>query len=57
MSKESKKLAGILLVVFPTVIYGGFTLLNLLINKSSGYMDNAQRQIYGGLAIRMPEFF
>jgi hypothetical protein len=44
MSKESRKTAGILLVIFPTVIYGGVTLLRLLIHPESGYMDNPLRQ-------------
>jgi len=44
MSKESRRLAGILLVVFPSVIYGGVTLLKLLIQPGSGYMDNPLRQ-------------
>jgi hypothetical protein len=37
-------MAGILLVVLPTVIYGGASLLSFLINKESGYMDNPLRQ-------------
>jgi hypothetical protein len=37
-------LAGILLVVLPTVMYGGLTLLILLIGNSPGYMDNPLRQ-------------
>jgi hypothetical protein len=32
MSRASRRLAGILLIVFPTVIYGGVSLLGLLIN-------------------------
>ena len=44
MSKESRKLAGILLIIFPTVIYGGVTLLNLLLQPESGYMDNPLRE-------------
>jgi hypothetical protein len=37
-------LAGILLVVLPTVMYGGLTLLMLLIGNSPGYLDNPLRQ-------------
>ncbi|MCW5979104.1 MAG: hypothetical protein KIT09_13595 [Bryobacteraceae bacterium] len=37
-------LAGILLVVLPTVVYGGLTLLRLLIGQAPGYMDNPLRQ-------------
>ncbi len=44
MSHESRRLAGILLVVFPTVIYGGASLLNLLISSQSGYTENPLRQ-------------
>ena len=44
MSRESRMLAGILLVVLPTVMYGGLTLLMLLIGNSPGYMDNPLRQ-------------
>lgn len=44
MSHESRRFAGILLVVFPTVIYGGASLLNLLISSQSGYTENPLRQ-------------
>jgi hypothetical protein len=37
-------MAGILLVVFPTVIYGGISLLMFLIDPGSGYRDNPLRQ-------------
>jgi uncharacterized membrane protein len=43
MSRESKMLAGILLVVLPTVMYGGLTLLSLLMRNVPGYSDNALR--------------
>jgi hypothetical protein len=43
MSHESRRLAGILLVVFPAVIYGGVSLLTLLIGDT-GYMENPLRQ-------------
>ena len=44
ISQESRRMAGILLVVLPTVIYGGVSLLTFLMNKESGYMDNPLRQ-------------
>jgi hypothetical protein len=44
LSAESRRLAGILLVVFPTVIYGGISLLLFLIGKGPGYLDNPIRQ-------------
>ena len=44
ISRQSRRLAGILLVVLPTVIYGGVSLLRFLIDRHSGYMDNPLRQ-------------
>jgi uncharacterized membrane protein len=44
MSRESRMLAGILLVVIPTVMYGGLTLLGMLIGNMPGYADNPLRQ-------------
>lgn len=44
LSSESRRTAGILLVVLPTVLYGGVTLLTWLISPGSGYMDNPLRQ-------------
>jgi len=43
MSRESRMLAGILLVVIPTVMYGGLTLLTSLIGSAPGYTDNPLR--------------
>ena len=43
MSTESRRMAGILLVVFPTVVFGGFSLLNLLLHDP-GYTANPLRQ-------------
>src|ERR1700733_9234430 len=43
MSKESRMLAGILLVVLPSVMYGGITLLGFLMGHSPGYEDNPVR--------------
>ena len=44
MSRESRMLAGILLVVLPSVMYGGLTLLGLLMGNAPGYADNPLRQ-------------
>lgn len=44
MSRESRMLAGILLVVLPTVEYGGLALLGLLTSGAPGYADNPLRQ-------------
>src|SRR2546427_2609428 len=44
MSPESRRIAGIILVVLPTVLYGGFSLLMFLIDPASGYMQNPLRQ-------------
>jgi drug/metabolite transporter superfamily protein YnfA len=44
MSKESRMFAGILLIVIPSVVYGGLTLLGLLAGNVPGYADNPLRQ-------------
>jgi hypothetical protein len=43
MTWESKRLSGILLVVFPTVIFGGASLLTMLVDDPR-YMQNPLRQ-------------
>ena len=43
MSRESRMLAGILLVVFPTVMFGGLALLSFLTRNLPGYTDNPLR--------------
>jgi hypothetical protein len=43
MSRESRRLAGILLVIFPTALFGGVTLLRMLTSDAS-YTDNELRQ-------------
>ena len=43
MSRESRMLGGILLVVLPTVMFGGLTLLRALTGGASGYIDNPLR--------------
>lgn len=44
MSRESRLLAGILLVVLPTVMFGGTSLLRFLTSNAPGYVDNPLRQ-------------
>ena len=44
LSMESRRVAGILLVIFPTVLYGGVSLLIFLMDRNSGYMENPLRQ-------------
>jgi hypothetical protein len=44
MTHESRRLAGILLIVLPTVAFGGTSLLSLMIDPASGYMENQLRQ-------------
>jgi len=43
MSRESRITAGILLVVLPSVMYGGLTILSLLVGRTPGYADNPLR--------------
>ena len=43
MSHQSRRLAGILLIIMPTVIYGGVSLLRFLITDPA-YMQNQLRQ-------------
>ena len=43
MTYESRRLAGILLIVLPTVMFGGVSLLSFLIGDPS-YMENPLRQ-------------
>jgi hypothetical protein len=44
MTKESRALAGSLLIILPTVMLGGASLLSLLLTDGSGYMLNPLRQ-------------
>ena len=44
MSRESRMLAGVLLVTLPTVMFGGLTLLTQLVGGTPGYADNPVRQ-------------
>jgi hypothetical protein len=43
MSRESRMLAGILLIVLPSVMYGGLSLLCFLTGGGAGYVDNPLR--------------
>jgi hypothetical protein len=43
MSPESRRTAGILLVVFPTVVFGGASILRMLVDDPE-YSENALRQ-------------
>ncbi len=43
MSRESRLFAGILLVVLPTVMFGGLSLLRFLITGAPGIADNPLR--------------
>jgi drug/metabolite transporter superfamily protein YnfA len=43
VSRESRMLGGILLVVLPTVMYGGLSLLGFLTRSAPGYVDNPLR--------------
>ncbi len=43
MSRESRMFGGILLVVLPTVMYGGLSLLSMLIGNTPGYDNNPLR--------------
>jgi hypothetical protein len=44
MSNESRRMAGLLLIILPTVLYGGVSLLLLLTDPGSGYAENPLRQ-------------
>src|ERR1700726_3041768 len=43
MSRESRMLGGVLLVLLPSVMYGGLTLLYALTRNEPGYNDNPLR--------------
>ena len=44
MTAESRRLAGILLVLVPAVAFGGASLLSMILGQSPGYLDNPVRQ-------------
>lgn len=44
MSGATRLMAGLIFITVPTIRYGGYFLLKHLIDKRSGYMENALRQ-------------
>jgi hypothetical protein len=44
MTREARLLSGVILITVPTIQYGGYFLLTLLMDNGSGYMDNPLRQ-------------
>lgn len=44
MAPQTRRLAGILLVLFPTVALGGGSLLTMIVGDIPGYLDNPVRQ-------------
>ncbi|HLS36610.1 MAG TPA: hypothetical protein VK061_10245 [Bacillota bacterium] len=44
MNTDTKKAAGWLIIILPTVIYGGFSILNLIITKNVGIVENPLRK-------------
>ena len=44
MTRDARLISGIILITVPTIQYGGYFLLTSLMDRSSGYMDNALRQ-------------
>ena len=44
MTRESRMTAGVLLVVLPSVMFGGLSLLMFLMRSEPGYVDNPLRQ-------------
>ena len=44
MVPESRRLAGILLILVPAVAFGGANLLSLILGQTPGYLDNPLRQ-------------
>lgn len=44
MSADSQRLAGILLVIYPTVVFGGVSLLTLLLKRSPYFVDSPMRR-------------
>jgi hypothetical protein len=44
MTRASRRLAGIILILVPAVAFGGASLLTMIVGQSPGYLDNAVRQ-------------
>ena len=44
MRHESRRLAGIILILVPAVAFGGASLLSMILGQVDGYLDNPVRQ-------------
>ena len=44
MSAATRFMAGLILVILPTIAFGGYFLLSALIDPHSGYLENPMRQ-------------
>ncbi len=44
MTPESRRLAGIILILIPAVAFGGASLLSMIVGQAPGYLDNEVRQ-------------
>ena len=44
MTRESRRLAGIILILVPAVAFGGASLLSMILGGTPGYLDNEVRQ-------------
>jgi hypothetical protein len=44
LARESRRLAGIILILVPAVAFGGASLLSMILGQSPGYLDNPVRQ-------------
>jgi hypothetical protein len=44
MAPESRRLAGIILILIPAVAFGGASLLTMIVGQVPGYLDNEVRQ-------------
>ena len=44
IAPESRRVAGILLILVPAVAFGGASLLSMIVGETAGYLDNAVRQ-------------
>jgi hypothetical protein len=44
MTGEARLMSGVILITVPTIQYGGYFLLTSLMDRGSGYLENALRQ-------------
>ncbi len=44
MAADSRRLAGVVLIVVPLVAFGGASLLSMIVGQTAGYLDNPVRQ-------------